>query len=164
MSPLKDQLQADLTAAMRSQDELTMATLRMALTAVTNAEVSGKEARELSDDDIVGVLGSEAKKRREAAEAYAQAGAEDRADRERAELAVLERYLPEALTDDEVDALIAQAVADAREEGQVGPAAMGAVMKKVQPQVRGRADGAVVAGKVRAALDPVGGAAPLGDL
>lgn len=152
MSALKDQLQSDLTAAIRAQDELTMATLRMALSAITNAEVSGKEARELSDDEVVVVLTSEAKKRREAAESFDGAGAGDRADRERAELGVLQRYLPEQLTEDEIKAIVADAVAAAAAEGKTGPAAMGVVMKVVTPQIRGRADGGHVAAMVKAAL------------
>ena len=152
MSALKDQLQSDLTDAIRAQDELTMATLRMALAAITNAEVSGKEARELSDDEVVVVLTSEAKKRREAAESFDAGGATDRADRERAELGVLQRYLPEQLSEDEIKAIVADAVAAAAAEGKTGPAAMGAVMKVVTPQTRGRADGGQVAALVKAAL------------
>jgi uncharacterized protein len=152
MSALKDQLQADLTDAIRAQDELTMATLRMALSAVTNAEVSGKEARQLSDDEVVVVLTSEAKKRREAAESFDGAGAIDRADRERAELSVLQRYLPEQLDVDEIQAIVAAAVATVAAEGASGPSAMGAVMKLVTPQTRGRADGGQVAALVKAAL------------
>ena len=152
MSALKDQMQSDLTAAMRAQDELTMATLRMALSAVTNAEVAGKQAKELSDDEVVVVLTSEAKKRREAAESFAAAGATDRAEREQAELGVLQRYLPEQLSDDEVRAIVAEAVARVGAEGSSGPAAMGAVMKIVTPQTRGRADGGQVAALVKAAL------------
>ncbi|MFM8528941.1 MAG: GatB/YqeY domain-containing protein [Ilumatobacteraceae bacterium] len=152
MSSLKDQLQSDLTAAIRSQDELTMATLRMALSAVTNAEVAGKEAKELSDDEVVLVLTSEAKKRREAAESFAAAGATDRAEREQAELGVLQRYLPEQLSDEEISAIVADAVAAVAAQGTTGPAAMGAVMKIVTPQTRGRADGGQVAALVKAAL------------
>ena len=152
MSALKDQLQSDLTEAIRAQDELTMATLRMALSAITNAEVSGKEARQLSDDEVVGVLTSEAKKRREAAESFDAGGATERADRERAELGVLQRYLPEQLTEAEIQAIVAEAVAAAAAEGKTGPAAMGAVMKVVTPQTRGRADGGQVAALVKAAL------------
>ena len=152
MSALKDQMQSDLTAAMRAQDELTMATLRMALSAVTNAEVAGKQAKELSDDEVVVVLTSEAKKRREAAESFAAAGATDRAEREQAELGVLQRYLPEQLSDDEVRAIVAEAVTRVAAEGTSGPAAMGAVMKIVTPQTRGRADGGQVAALVKAAL------------
>lgn len=152
MSPLKDQLQTDLTAAIRAQDELTMATIRMALSAVTNAEVSGKEARELSDDEVVLVLTSEAKKRREAAESFESAGATDRAERERAELGVLQRYLPEQLSDEEIRGIVTAAVAAAAADGKTGPAAMGAVMKVVTPQTRGRADGGQVAALVKEAL------------
>ena len=152
MSALKDQLQSDLTAAMRSQDELTMATLRMALTAITNAEVAGKESKELTDDEVVMVLTSEAKKRREAAESFSAAGAVDRADREKAELDVLQRYLPEQLSDDELRAIVADAVASVAAQGTTGPGAMGAVMKVVTPQTRGRADGGQVAALVKAAL------------
>ena len=152
MSALKDQLQGDLTAAIRAQDELTMATLRMALSAITNAEVSGKQARQLSDDEVVVVLTSEAKKRREAAESFDSAGATDRADRERAELGVLQRYLPEQLSEDEIKQIVADAVAAVAADGTTGPAAMGAVMKVVTPQTRGRADGGQVAALVTAAL------------
>ena len=152
MSALKDQLQSDLTDAIRAQDELTMATLRMALSAITNAEVSGKEARELSDDEVVGVLSSEAKKRREAAESFDGAGASDRADRERAELTVLQGYLPAQLTEAEIEGIVAAAVASVAAEGKSGPAAMGSVMKIVTPQTRGRADGSEVAALVKAAL------------
>lgn len=152
MSALKDQLQSDLTAAIRAQDELTMATLRMALSAITNAEVSGKQARKLSDDEVVVVLTSEAKKRREAAESFDGAGATDRADRERAELGVLQRYLPEQLSEDEIKQIVADAVAAVAADGTTGPAAMGAVMKVVTPQTRGRADGGQVAALVKAAL------------
>jgi uncharacterized protein YqeY len=152
MSALKDQLQSDLTTAIRAQDELTMATLRMALSAITNAEVSGKEARELSDDEVMVVLTSEAKKRREAAESFDGASATDRADRERAELGVLQRYLPEQLSEDEIKQIVADAVASAAADGKSGPAAMGAVMKVVTPQTRGRADGGQVAALVKSAL------------
>lgn len=152
MSAMKDRLQSDLTEAIRAQDELTMATVRMALAAITNAEVSGKEARELSDEDVVIVLTSEAKKRREAAESFDGAGATDRADRERAELSVLQRYLPQQLTEDEIQVIVAEAVAAAAAEGKTGPAAMGAVMKVVTPRTRGRADGGQVAALVQAAL------------
>lgn len=152
MSAMKDRLQSDLTAAIRAQDELTMATLRMALAAITNAEVAGKEARELDDDDVVLVLTGEAKKRREAAESFDGAGATERAQREREELGVLQRYLPEQLGEEEIRSIVAAAVASAAAEGKTGPAAMGAVMKIVTPQTRGRADGAAVAALVKAAL------------
>lgn len=152
MSALKDQLQSDLTTAIKSRDEVTAATIRMALTAITNEEVSGKEARALSDDDVLTVLGREAKKRREAAEAYDAASRPELADRERAELEVITRYLPQPLTDDEVRAIVDAAVAEATAGGASGGQAMGAVMKIVQPQVKGRADGGAVAALVKSAL------------
>lgn len=152
MSALKDQIKSDLTTAMKARDEVTSATLRMVLTAITNEEVAGKEARELTDDDILTVLGREAKKRRESAEAYDAATRPELADRERAELEVIARYLPQPLSDDEVAAIVQAAVADVAATGASGGAAMGAVMKIVQPQVKGRADGAAVAAMVKSAL------------
>lgn len=152
MSALKTTLQGDLTAAMKSRDELVTATLRMALTAITNEEVAGKAARELSDDEVLSVLGREAKKRRESAEAYDEAGRPELAERERAELSVLARYLPQQLSDAEVAAIVSEAVAQVTSAGVSGGAAMGAVMKLVQPQIKGRADGSAVAASVRSAL------------
>jgi len=152
MSELKLRLQSDLTRAIRARDEVTSATLRMALTGVTNEEVAGSVARELSNEDVVAVLQREAKRRREAAEAFDEGGRPELAERERAERAVLERYLPAALTEAELADLVADAVAQARLAGVEGPRSMGAVMKAVQAQVAGRADGAVVARLVREAL------------
>ena len=152
MSALKDQLQADLTTAIKSRNEVTAATMRMVLTAVTNEEVSGKQARELTDDDVLTVLGREAKKRRESAEAYDAADRPELAARERDELAVIARYLPEGLSDEEVRAIVDAAVTQVAASGVTGGQAMGAVMKLVQPQVKGRADGGQVAGLVKAAL------------
>ena len=152
MTTLKEQLRTDLTGSMRARDEIRTSTLRMALTAVTNEEVSGKEARELSDADVLSVLGREAKKRRESATAYDDAQRPELAERERAELAVLETYLPAALGDDELAAIITAAVAQAKADGAEGPRAMGAVMKLVTPQVTGRADGGRVAAEVRRLL------------
>jgi uncharacterized protein YqeY len=146
---LKEQLRADLTTAMKSRDELTSATLRMVLTAVTTEEVAGKQARELTDDDVVKVLSREAKKRREAHEAYTQAGREELAAREHDELGVIERYLPKQLSDDEVAELVRAAIA---ETGAADPKAMGQVMKVVTPKVAGRADGGKVAAEVRRQL------------
>ena len=152
MSALKDQLQSDLTTAIKSRDEVTAATVRMVLTAITNEEVAGKEARQLSDDDVMTVLGREAKKRREAAEAYDAAQRPELAARERDELGVIARYLPQPLSDTEVSAIVEGAVAEVAATGATGGQAMGAVMKIVQPQVKGRADGSVVAAQVKAAL------------
>ena len=148
---LKDRLRADLTTAMKARDEVRSSTLRMVLTAITTAEVSGKQARELSDDEIIGVLSSEAKKRREAAAAFADGGRTEMADKETAEAAVIADYLPEQLSDEEIADLVTSAIAQAgvREEGMK---AMGKVMGMVQPQVKGRADGAAVAAEVRRQL------------
>ena len=146
---LKDRLRADLTAAMKARDALRSATIRMALTAITNEEVAGASARVLTDDEVLKVLGREAKKRREAAEAFAGAGRAEQAAREEAEGEVIAEYLPTQLSDEELDALVAAAVA---ESGAEGPRAMGAVMKVLTPQVAGRADGSRVAAAVKAAL------------
>jgi uncharacterized protein YqeY len=149
---LKSRLQSDLTEAIRARDAVRAATLRLALTAVRSEEVAGKSARTLSDADVVAVLGREARKRREAVTAYAEAGRPDRAERESAELAVLETYLPAQLTDDELAAVVAEAVAAARAEGASGPGAMGRIMKAVQPRIAGRAEGSRVAAEVRRQL------------
>ena len=146
---LKEDLQSDLTEAIRSRDELTSATIRMALTAVTNEEVAGKQARTLTDDEVLTVLGREAKKRREAATAFDDAGRPELAARERAEGAVLDRYLPAQLSDDEIASLVRDAIA---ELGVSGPQAMGQVMKTVQPKVVGRAEGGRVAAEVKRQL------------
>lgn len=149
MAELKDRLRADLTTAIRARDELSSSTLRMALTALTTEEVSGKAQRELSDDEVVAVLGREAKKRREAATAYDDANRPELAARERAELGVLEGYLPAQLDDEELRELVAAAV---QQTGSTGPKGLGAVMKVVQPQVAGRAEGVRVVAEVRRQL------------
>lgn len=149
MTGLKDRLQADLTTAMRARDELRASTLRMLLTAVKNEEVAGKSARVLDDPEVVTVLTREAKKRREAAEAFADGGRPDRAERERAEGEVIADYLPAQLGDDELRALVAAAIA---ETGADGPAAMGQVMKAVAPRTAGKAEGGRVAAEVRRQL------------
>jgi uncharacterized protein YqeY len=151
MSALKDRLRSDLTAAMKARDALRAGTLRMVLTAVTNAEVAGKQARELSDDDVLGVLTSEAKKRREAAEAFDAGHRPELAQKERDEAAVLAEYLPEQLTADEVRALVESTIEQLGVAGD-GMKAMGRVMGALQPQVKGRADGGVVAAEVKKAL------------
>ena len=138
-----------MTTAMKARDALTRDTLRMALTAVRNAELAGDSPRQLSDDDVVGVLIKESKKRREAAEAYDAAGRDESAQRERDEATVLARYLPAELSDEELAELVRQVIADG---GFAGPGAMGAVMKQVQPKVAGRADGRRVAATVKAQL------------
>ncbi|WP_377270141.1 GatB/YqeY domain-containing protein [Peterkaempfera sp. SMS 1(5)a] len=149
---LKKQLQEDLTSAIRARDELRSATIRLTLTAITNAEVAGTEARELSDDEVLKVITREAKKRREAADAFAQAGRTDSAARERAEGEVLAGYLPQQLGDEELASIVAEAVKEAAAGGAEGPRAMGAVMKIVNPKVAGRAEGGRVAAVVKQAL------------
>jgi uncharacterized protein YqeY len=146
---LKEKLQSDLTAAIRARDEIRSGTIRMVLTAIKNEEVSGKEAKELSDAEVTTVLSREAKKRREAAEAFDQAGVSGRAEAERAEGAIIAQYLPQQLSDTEISALIASAI---EETGASGPSGMGLVMKSIQPKIAGRADGGKVSALVKAAL------------
>ena len=151
MSDLKSRLRDDLTTAIKARDEVRSSTLRMVLTAITNAEVAGKEARELSDDEVIGVLTSEAKKRREAATAFADGGREAMAEKETAEAAVIADYLPEQLSAEEIAGIVTAAVEQVGAAGE-GMRAMGKVMGLVQPQVRGRADGPQVAAEVRRQL------------
>ncbi len=151
VSDLKDRLRADLTTAIKARDEVRSSTLRMVLSAITNAEVSGKQARELSDDDVVGVLSSEAKKRREAAEAFDAAGRTDSAAKERAEAAVIADYLPAQLGEEEIKDLVTSTIASLGVAGD-GMRAMGRVMGALQPQIKGRADGGTVSAEVRRQL------------
>ena len=152
MNNLKEQLHTDLTAAIKAKDSLTSGTLRMVLAAITNEEVSGKEARVLNDQDMITVLNREAKKRKEAAAAYDEARRPELADKERAELGIIQAYLPAALSDEDLAKIIASAVSEVAASGSTGPSAMGAVMKLVSPQVSGRADGGAVAAAVKSAL------------
>jgi len=149
VNELKERLRSDLTDAMRARDQVRLRTLRMALTSITNEEVSGDAARELSDDEIVKVLTREAKKRREAADAFESAGRADQAAAERAEGEVLAGYLPAQLADDELAGIVSAAIA---QTGATGMQGMGQVMKVVTPQVAGRAEGARVAAEVRRQL------------
>jgi uncharacterized protein len=149
VAELKERLRADLNAAMRARDQVRMRTLRMALTSITNEEVAGASARNLTDDEIIKVLTREARKRREAAEAFSAAGRSEQAAAERAEGDVLADYLPAQLSDEELAALVDTAIA---ETGASGMANMGQVMKTVTPRVAGRADGARVAAEVRRRL------------
>ena len=147
---LKEKLQSDLTEAIRSRNELVSGTIRMVLTAITNEEVAGKEAKTLSEDEVIAVLSREAKKRREAAEAFADAGRADKAATEKAEGEVITSYLPAQLSDDELNALIADAIA---KSGAAGPQDMGKVMGILKPQIAGKADGGKVSAAVKAALN-----------
>jgi uncharacterized protein YqeY len=149
MGTLKDRLNDDLHSAMKSRDELITSTLRMALTAVRNAETAGDAAKVLSDDEVLAVLAKEAKKRREAATAFAGAGRADQAAKENAEGEILDRYLPAQLTDEEIAELVAGAL---RAGGFTGKAQMGPAMKAAQAAVAGRAEGGRVAAAVRKQL------------
>jgi uncharacterized protein len=149
MAAMKDRLRTDLTAAMKARDEVRVRTIRMALTSVAKEEVAGHSARDLTDEEVVSVLTKEAKRRREAAEAFAAAGRDEQAAAERAEGEVLETYLPAQLTDTELGDLVAAAI---EETGADSMRAMGQVMKAVTPRVAGRADGARVAAEVRRRL------------
>ena len=146
---LKETLKSDLTEAIRSSDKVVSGTIRMVLTAITNEEVSGKEARVLSDQEIITVLSREGKKRREAAEEFAKAGRTDRAADEKAEGEVIAKYLPAQLSEDDIKKLIVDAVAST---GAAGPADMGKVMGAIKPKIAGKADGALVSSLVKAAL------------
>ena len=146
---LKERLKSDLTEAIRARDEVRAGTIRMALTSITNEEVAGKEARILTDAEIITVLSREAKKRREAAEAYDSAGSKERGDRERAEGLVIAEYLPSQLSESELQEMIKTAIV---ETGVSGPSGMGQVMKILSPKIAGRADGSKVSAAVKAAL------------
>lgn len=134
---------------MKSRDALRSSTIRMALAAIANAEVAGKQARELTDDDVVSILATETKKRREAAEAFESGGRAELAQKERDESAILADYLPEALDAEALASIIAEAITTSGAETMKD---MGKVMAIVTPQTKGRADGAVVAAEVRRLL------------
>ncbi|MGV9311200.1 GatB/YqeY domain-containing protein [Streptomyces sp. NPDC003691] len=152
MTTLKAKLKDDLTDSIRARDELRSATLRLTLAAIAKEEVAGTTARELSDDEVQKVIAREAKKRREAAEAFGKGGRAEQAERELAEGALLDTYLPQQLSDEELAAIVAEAVAEAKAGGAEGPRAMGAVMKIVNPKVAGRAEGGRVAAAVKRLL------------
>jgi uncharacterized protein YqeY len=147
---IKETLQKDLTEAIRGRNEITSGTIRMVLTAITNEEVAGKEARVLSDDEVITVLSREAKKRREASEAFEAAGRADKAALEKSEGEVIARYLPAQLSEADIAAIISEAIAST---GAAGPADMGKVMGAVKPKIAGKADGGVVSALVKAALN-----------
>ncbi len=151
MGTLKDRLQQDLTVAMKARDELTVSTLRMVRAAIMNAEVAGQRAVALTDEQELAVLRSEAKKRAESAEIYAQAGRDEAAAKERAEQAVIEQYLPAAVDVGDLAGIIDEEVIAAAAAGQTGQKAMGAVIKAVRGRAPG-ADGSTVAALVKAAL------------
>jgi len=146
---LKEKLQSDLTDAIRSKDGVKSGTIRMLLAAITNEEVAGKSAKVLSDAEVITVLSREAKKRREAVEAYTNAKRDDLANKEKEEAAVIALYLPEQLSEADIKKLITEAIA---ETNVAGPAGMGLVMKVLQPKIAGKADGGFVSSLVKAAL------------
>lgn len=154
MSTLKERLRSDLTAAMKSRDELVKATLRMTLTAIGNAEVAGDAARELGDDEVLAIIRKEAKKRAESAEAFAGAGRDELAAQERAEGEVLARYLPAQLSDDELNEIARAAVEQTETElgERPGPRQMGQVMRHATAAAAGRADGRRLAAAVKSLL------------
>ncbi|MFF3346038.1 GatB/YqeY domain-containing protein [Streptomyces sp. NPDC002779] len=152
MTTLKSKLQDDLNSAIKGRDELRSSTLRLTLAAITKEEVAGKQKRELSDDEVLKVITKEAKKRREAADAFAQGGRAESAEREKAEGEVLAAYLPQQLSDEELERIVTEAVGEARAAGAEGPRAMGAVMKIVNPKVAGQAEGGRVAAAVKKLL------------
>jgi uncharacterized protein YqeY len=147
---IKEQLKKDLTEAIRGRDEITSGTIRMVLTAITNEEVAGKEARVLSDEEVITVLSREGKKRREAAEAFENAGRTDKAALEKSEGEVIAKYLPAQLSEADIAAIIADAIAST---GAQGPGDMGKVMGAVKPKIAGKADGGLVSALVKAALN-----------
>ena len=147
---IKEQLKKDLTEAIRGRNEITSGTIRMVLTAITNEEVAGKEARVLSDEEVITVLSREGKKRCEAAEAFENAGRADKAALEKSEGEVIAKYLPAQLSEADIAAIIADAIAST---GAQGPGDMGKVMGAVKPKIAGKADGGLVSALVKAALN-----------
>lgn len=152
VASLKDRLKADLTASMKARQETTTSTLRMVLSAVMNAEVAGDSVKVLSDDQVLDILRAEVKKRNESAEIYAGAGRAEAAQQERAEAAIIEAYLPAAMSDEELGKIVAEEMATATAGGVTGGKAMGAVVKAVRARAGASADGAKIAALVKAAL------------
>ena len=152
MSSLRETLKADLTTAMKARDEVTVSTLRMVIAAVMNAEVAGDEAVVLSDDQVMAVLLAEGKKRTEAAQIYADNGRNEAAEKERSEYAIIERYLPAAMSDEELNAIVQEEAAKAAAAGATGGKAMGVVVKAVRERVGTGADGSRVSAAVKIAL------------
>jgi uncharacterized protein YqeY len=150
-SEMKQRLHDDMTTALKARDEIRKSTLRMALTAVTKAEVAGKEARQLSDPEVIEVLTAEAKKRRESVTAYRDAGRDELADKEQAEADILAEYLPEQLTAEEIAALVTETI-EATGAAELGPRGIGKVMGALQPKVKGKADGGAVSAEVKRQL------------
>lgn len=149
---MKSQLKADLTEAMKARDEVRLGAIRLALSAIAVAETAGDESVELTDAQVQAVLAVEARKHHETADAFVTAGRPDREERELAAAAVLEAYLPAALSDEQLDALVGEQVAAAAAEGATGMKAMGRVVSAVRAAAGASADGAKIAAMVKAAL------------
>lgn len=152
MALSKQSIRDDLTVAMKARDAEVTGTLRMLLAAVGNAEVAGKEQIELSHDQIITIIRAETKKRVDSAELYTTGGRPELAAKEQSEIAILARYMPAEMPDDELNAIIAAAIAEAAAAGNTGPKAMGAVMKAVKEKVGGNVDGGRMSAAVKAAL------------
>ena len=152
MTNLKDQLKADLTISMKARNEVETSTLRMTLAAIMNAEVAGDEAKELTNEQVQAVVSSEAKKRAESADIYKEAGRVDAEAAERAELGILQKYLPAQLSDNDLEKIVEEQIAVAASSGLTGPKAMGAVVKAVRTQAGSGADGAKIANLVKLKL------------
>ncbi|TRZ79158.1 MAG: GatB/YqeY domain-containing protein [Actinobacteria bacterium] len=152
MSNLKQQLKDDLTASMKARNEVETSTLRMTLAAIMNAEVAGDEAKELTNEQVQEVVRAEAKKRAESADIYKDAGRLEAEAAERAELAILERYLPAAMSDVDLEKIVDSQIAIAAAQGLSGPKAMGLVVKAVRTKAGAGADGAKIANLVKLKL------------
>jgi uncharacterized protein len=144
---LRDRIADDMRASMKAREQTRVSTLRMLMAAMKNTQV--EKGHELDDDEVVDVIAREAKRRRESMEAFEKGGRAELVEKEGAELAVLETYLPERLSEEELAALVDEAIA---ETGATSPKEMGQVMKAVMPKVKGRADGSAVSAVVRARL------------
>lgn len=151
MAELKERLRTDMVASLKARDTVRTSTLRMVLTAITEAEVAGKTAKELTAEQELDVVVKEAKKRRESEEAYTAAGRSDLADKERAEAAVLADYLPQQLGAEEIAELVRQAIAETG-AAELGPRGIGKVMGVLTPKTKGKADGGAVAAEVKRQL------------
>jgi len=147
MPMLRDSIANDMRDAMKARDSARVATLRLLMAAITNVEK--EKIHQLDDDEVLEVIAREAKRRRESIEAFDKGGRPDLVEKETAELRVLETYLPERLSDEELATLVDQAIA---ETGASQPKQMGEVMKALMPKLRGRADGAQVSALVRSRL------------
>ena len=149
---VKTQLQNDLTVAIKARDELVTSTIRMVRAAIMNAEVAGAEAVELTDEQAIAVLRSEAKKRAESAEVYEHNDRPEAAAKERAELEIIQRYLPAAMSDERLSSIVDEEVTAAVAHGAEGGKAIGIVIKAVRDRAGDSAEGGRIAALVKARL------------